>query len=64
MVVPADLISATIEDKARGTAGTNWPALSFPMIFALPLLKSIRKKVFGYICTISNRMNKIGDLSF
>ena len=49
LVVPADLIWATIEDKARGTAGTNWPALSFPMIFALPLLKNIRKKVFGYL---------------
>ena len=48
LVVPADLISATIEDKARGTAGTNWPALSFPMIFALDPFWRVSEKVFGY----------------
>ena len=47
LVVPADLISATIEDKARGTAGTNWPALSFPMIFALDPFW--RVSVFEYL---------------
>ena len=47
LVVPADLISATIEDKARGTAGTNWPALSFPMIFALdPFWRVSEKSVW------------------